>query len=161
MGWKTPFFSRILPLSFNSKLKKDSGFTKPNDLKNFFGFHKPGGNCFLICLRSELSRARGTNFAFFHSILVDILCASRIKKVDDCFACFACSINRQLPYPSIDPNYFGQVQIFLDKSKMFWTRQKTLKIMKTSTFFLLCTSRTPRFELLPPPTVEIHFLATL
>ena len=42
MAEKNLFFRRIFPLWFNSKLKKDCGFQKPNFPKIFFGLMKPG-----------------------------------------------------------------------------------------------------------------------
>ena len=57
MAEKTLFFDQIFPLWFNSKLKKDSGFLKPNFPKNFFGLIHPGDLGHLVCLRSKASEA--------------------------------------------------------------------------------------------------------
>ena len=57
MAEKNLFFRRIFPLWFNSKLKKDCGFQKPNFPKNFFGLIQPGDQASYVCLKRKSSRA--------------------------------------------------------------------------------------------------------
>ena len=57
MAEKNLFFRRIFPLWFNSKLKKDCGFQKPNFPKNFFVLIQPGDQASYLCLKRKSSRA--------------------------------------------------------------------------------------------------------
>ena len=83
------------------------------------------------------------NFWFLHT-----LC---FKKVNDLLVYW------QLSCPPIGPNYFEQVQIVLDMSKIFWTRPKTLKIMKTSTFFAMYQSHNQIWVALTIPVLRIVY----
>ena len=78
MAEKNPFFRRIFPLWFNSKLKKDCGFQKPNFPKNFFDLMKPGDLGHLVCLRSRASKAL-FQFCLFYYMLQ--LSKERVTKV--------------------------------------------------------------------------------